>query len=164
MSKAVLDSDDWHAKVGEVYTRLHNTAHYLVDHGHYDQAIRCFESLSLGDDSYETGDYAYGIGRAYEGKGEIKTALDWYRIAHELNSPIPEFSDGILRMMIAIEAAGGSTEDGYKVGDYSFGRGRHHEAAGALDEAKIWYRVAYFHNPSDPEFRRAYERFHAEES
>lgn len=157
-SRGMCDSNELRDKIGGIFTCLHNTGHFLVDHGHYDEAIRCFQALSQGDDSYENGAYAYGLGRAWEGKGDLKVALDWYRIAYENNPPVPEFEAGIRRATAALEAAGGTAEDGYRYGDYAFSRGRYHEASGAFAKARQWYRIAFQGNPAVPEFRMAHER------
>ena len=86
---------DW---MNNIISKLASAAQFLLDIGQYDEAISCFKTLSEGDDTYENGDYAFGIARAYEGKGELEAVLEWYQIAQENNPPVLHFSDGIRRV------------------------------------------------------------------
>jgi len=147
-----------HVVMGKIISRLHQVGHYLIDHGHYDMGREVFETLSLGDDSYENGDFAYGLGRACEGKGELKAALDWYRIAYENNPPVPQFEASVQRVTDKLREAGISVDDGYRLGDFSFGRGQGHEGMGNLRMAFVWYRSAHEFNPAVPEFAEAHKR------
>lgn len=153
-----LEDDHFRLWSGKIITQLLNTGHFLVDIGQFDQAIACFETLSWGDDSYENGDYAFGFGRAFEGKGDLAKALEWYRIAFENNPPIPGFRAGIERVTAKIEASGCRVDDGYRLGDYAYGRGQIHEADGRLSTALMWYRTATKHNQSVPEFKQGVDR------
>jgi len=150
--------DDGRGRIGKIITQLHNIAHLLVDIGWFDEAIACFEVLSLGDDSYECGEFAYGLGRAHEGKGDHEAALDWYRIAYENNPEVPEFAAGIARITDRMHKAGKTTDDGYRPGDFSFFRGQQYENAGDPERALVWYRAALQHGPAVEDFVAAQER------
>lgn len=153
-----LENDRFRHWVGKVVTRLGQLGHQLVDLGHFEEAISCFETLSWGDDTYENGDYAYGLGRAFEGKGNFVKALDWYRIAHENNPHAPEFGQGIERVTAKILTSGKIIDDGYRLGDYSFSRGCKNEAEGNFQNALVWYRIAAEYNRSVDAFQQAVER------
>ena len=90
--------ENWHRKLGKIFTRLHSVGHFLIAQGFFDEALKCFEDLSYNDDTYECGDYAYGIGLCYEGKGDLEKALEWLRIAYVNNPPVWTFSESIERV------------------------------------------------------------------
>ena len=144
--------------IGTVITKLHDIANYLIRIGEFDEAIACFKVLSLGDDSFENGDYAYGIGRAREGKGDLIQSLAWFRVAYENNPPMPQFEAGIARVMAKLRQSGAAADFDYRLGDYAFSRGMAHEKAGDVKKALHWYAIACGHNPAIGEFTDALAR------
>jgi tetratricopeptide (TPR) repeat protein len=94
--------DNFLKKAGKVFTELTNVAIFLRDNGYPERAILSLMILSEGDETYETGVYAYEIGRCYEDLGKRDEAATFFRIAVMENPAIPEFREAAERYEIAL--------------------------------------------------------------
>lgn len=52
-------------KIGIIITKFINIGIFLRENGFPEEAITCFEILSIDDPSYETGDFAFEIALCY---------------------------------------------------------------------------------------------------
>jgi tetratricopeptide (TPR) repeat protein len=75
-------------KLSAVFTQLCLAGIALREAGMYADALKCFEALSIGDDSFECGDYAFEIALCYEGMGKAVKAREFMNIAVSEN---PDF-------------------------------------------------------------------------
>lgn len=80
-----LENNSTNVKIGKVFTKLANVAHYLRDAGHVDEAISCLETLAYGDETYDCGDYAFELGLCYLKKNDPQKANEYFKIAVEQN-------------------------------------------------------------------------------
>lgn len=102
-------SPEFLRKAGKVFTELTNVAIFLRENGFPERALQCLFVLSEGDNTYETGTYAYEIGRCYETLGDLKEAARFFAIAVEQNPAITEFRVAAERLGLSLPPDPAST-------------------------------------------------------
>lgn len=93
-----MSNDEFIAKCSVVFSKLIEIGRFLRDNGHYKESISCFEALSVGDPSFETGDYAYEIGLNYEKMGMYEDAKRFFQIAVNENPAVADFRNAARRL------------------------------------------------------------------
>ena len=89
-------------KAGKVFTELTNAATFLRENGFPKRALECLFVLSEGDNTYETGTYAYEIGLCYETLGDAGEAARFFTIAVEQNPAVAEFRIAAERLGLSL--------------------------------------------------------------
>jgi tetratricopeptide (TPR) repeat protein len=79
---------DFNKKLSAVFTQLARAGQALREAGLTEDAIKCFEALSTGDETFESGSYAFDLAICYEQLGEINKAKEYIAIAMRENPSI----------------------------------------------------------------------------
>jgi hypothetical protein len=85
-------------QMSRIITTMNNVAVFLREHGHVREAIAVLEALSWGDETYETGDYAYQLGLCHESLGSLAEARTFFEIALRENPGMPGRREAVERL------------------------------------------------------------------
>ena len=85
-------------RMSRIITTSANLAQFLRENGHIDEAIEVLLALSWGDETFETGNYAYDLGLCYEAKGKLAEALCYFEIALRENPGVLGRKEAVERL------------------------------------------------------------------
>lgn len=85
-------------QMSRIITTMNNMAVFLREQGHVQEAISVLEALSWGDETYETGDYAYQLGLCHESLGNLAEARAFFEIALRENPATPGRLEAVKRL------------------------------------------------------------------
>lgn len=85
-------------RMSRIITTMNNMAVFLREQGHVHEGIAVLEALSWGDETYETGDYAYQLGLCHESLGNLAEARTFFEIALRENPGMPGRREAVERL------------------------------------------------------------------